>query len=342
MTSARDGYFTLKRSLRTDAGPRDVSDIRALQGMEVRALASAAFDEISRWVTPYPSFLLNRLRSLSLTCAAMWPAIDVSVVATVMKVPVLLFAIDDIVDGTRTVPRDDEAGSLLAACEDIALAGGRFDLASRMASLAPPLSANILAPWSEAGRACQRYCNELSALPGARYYYPFFAQIFASAMAGMRSELVARRIFIETGAVPAYQPYMETGKHSIGAPALFAAALVALGPEIEPDELQESWQAVNDFALAGGSCIRLANDVRSFARETEIEQRPNSMLILMRAEGMSEQDAERLVISRADAHLAAMRPLAQRLPASLHPWAEGVERFTSLIRDWYMVRELHE
>jgi len=153
MADKRDGYFDLKRTIRTETGLQDVSDIRAIQGAKVNRLASAAQDEVARWVEPYPTFTLNRLRSLSLACAGMCPDADVGIVATAVKVAVLLFAIDDIVDGTRAVPRDDEADSLLAVCGDIALAAGCLDPQARMASLTPELSSCMVTPWEEASQA---------------------------------------------------------------------------------------------------------------------------------------------------------------------------------------------
>jgi hypothetical protein len=342
MTNQRDDYFELKRTVRAETGVRDVSDIRAIQGARIKTLAAAVQDEVTRWCAPYPTFLLNRVPSLSVTCAGMFPDADVGVVATVVKLPVLLFAVDDIVDGTRVVPRDDEADSLLVVCGDIVRAAGSLDIEERRASLTPGLSPGVLLPWTEVGHALKRYCAELTAMPRARLFYPFFVRMFGYCMDGMRSELSARRTFIDTGEVPEYDAYMNSGRVSVGAPALFASALCAVAPEMDESELCARWSALDELVFAGGSCVRLANDVRSFAREMEIEQRPNSMVVLMRKGPMSEEAAEKLAISRADEHLSAMRPLVQALPEALQPWAAGVERFTSLIRDWFMVRELHD
>jgi hypothetical protein len=286
--------------------------------------------------------MLNRVRSTSLACAVMCPDAGVDAVATGLKIGALLFAVDDIVDGTRVVPRDDEADSLLITCRDAALSAGRVDLDLRIASLLPPLSSDVITPWRETSAALSVYCSELSALPRAELYYPFFAEMFASAMEGMRNEVVARRTFIESNIVPDYESYLAEGKRSIASPALCAAVLVSLAPEMEPSAFHACADAVREFVLMGGSCIRLANDVRSFAREKDIEQRPNSILVLMRTEALSERDAEEVVVGRANGCLAALVPLAAALPAALQPWAEAVQRFTALIRDWYMVRELHE
>lgn len=346
MDEDRRGYFEIQHTVTTPAQLRSVADIPALQHPRVPAIATRAATAARAWADRFPALLQNRIDGLARTCATLCldfdePTADAAC-AVAMKVAVSLFAIDDVVDGTVVEPRDDEADALLVLCRDLADSGGRSDVAAAETKLAAPLSPALAPSWRDAARAFADYCQKLVAGPGADHHYPFFARMFSGAMEGMRDELAARREFIESGAVPAFADYLDAGQRSIASPAVYAAVLVALAPQL-PEVRGELLAAQLDgFALAGGACLRLANDVRSYKRELEVEQRPNSVVVVMRETGSSEAEAQAAVIHRADEQLHRMHQIAATLPGRLRPWTKAVGRFTTVMRDWYMLRELHD
>jgi Terpene synthase family 2, C-terminal metal binding len=344
MNTANDnnGYFDVHRQVLAETGVHSLADIETIKSPRIVARAKAVAREIYGWANGYPTILQNRIDSLSLACSAMCPDSGVDVTVSAVKVAVLLFAIDDIVDGTVVSPRDDEADALLVACRDLALSRGTLDLDAAETGLSQPLSSDVATSWRTIIRAFATYCAELADGENPERYYPFFARMFATAMEGMRFELRARRRFIETSDVPDYDSYLDAGKRSIASPVVYAAVLVALGPPLARDDVDRSADSLDEFALMGGACLRLANDVRSYARELQFEQRPNSVLVLMRTMGLTEREAEAEIVVRADRCLAALPSLSNQLPQDLQEWATGVVQFTTLMRDWYMIRELHE
>jgi hypothetical protein len=335
MPNVRNGYFDVRRTVAADTGVETLSDIKHLRGGLLEEQAARVAEEVLTWAGQYPTILQNRVGSLSLCCSAMTPD-DHETTVIAVKVAVLLFAIDDIVDGTVIVPRDYEADALLVACSGIATFAGAGPAVAE-----PALSPELAAPWREVIRAFAGYCAALAARPLAELYYPFFARMFVAAMEGMRFELRSRRLFIERREVPTYDAYLDAGKKSIASPVVYAATLVALAPTLDRATVVGNAQIMDEFALLGGACLRLANDLRSYARELEIEQRPNSVIVLMHSLGLAEHEAEAEVLARADGFLRELPGLAARLPEKLQAWAMSVERFTALMRDWYMLRELH-
>lgn len=342
MTRGRDDYFKIHRQTVTDTGLRDVTDIGILQEPAVMALAKEIEPELRRWTEEYPAIPRNRIPSVSLTYAATCLSLGRHVMLVTAKVTLLLFAIDDIVDGAIVPLSDDDATTFLRLCRDLVVSKGNVDIEERTRALTSPLPAELVALWNDTALALQRYCAALDELARADIYYPFFARMFVGAMEGMIFEVNSRRRFIEAQAIPSYDEYMDAGKKSIASPIVCAAMLSALGPDIDPMTIKLHAHAMDEFAYTGGACVRLANDVRSFAREAEVEKRPNSMMILLISDQLSEAAAEAEVIRRANDALLEMTEQAKALPNPLARWARSSRSFTALMRDWYMVREFHD
>lgn len=342
MTGDRDGYFEVKRTIKAHTGVGSLGDIDQLHDERVRALAGLVQTEVHRWLECHPLSSENRLSAMALTCSAMCVDLGFEAALVSTKLTLLMFAIDDVVDGTFFVPLDEQADALLIACGELALAGGGIDFDARRRGLSTPLATELDGYWLASVTAFDAFCKDLRRMPGADAYYEYFAGKFMAMTEGMRVELRARRRFIEDASIPGFDEYFHNGQRSVGAPAVFASTLVASNPVMTPDDWAAVLGFVDECLWGAGACIRLTNDVRSHARELEIEQRPNSVAIKMLGEGLNEAEAEAAMIRLADESLAMLEHRVPQVPAALRVWAESVWRFTSVIRDWYMLRELHD
>lgn len=342
MTHTPDDYFKIQRSTTTDTGLREVADIGILQDPRVAADARLLEPQLRQWCDAYPAVPRNRIPSVCLTYAASCLNLGNHVTLATSQVTLLLFSIDDIVDGAIEPLSDVATKAYLSLCQDLVLTRGSEDIYARTQALNESLPRNISPIWHDTARALQHYCRALASTPRAELYYPFFARTFAGAMEGMIFEVESRRRFIESNLIPSYNEYLDAGKKSIASPIVCAVMLAVLAPAVDSEVINHYTSALDELMFTGGACVRLANDVRSYTREVEIEQRPNSMMILMLSERLREAAAEAEVIRRASEFLLAMDGLAADLPASLRPWAKAIRTFTALMRDWYMVREFHD
>ncbi|NUW37814.1 hypothetical protein HTZ77_41415 [Nonomuraea sp. SMC257] len=132
---------------------------------------------------------------------------------------------------------------------------------------------------------------------------------------------------------PAYDDYLANGRITILYPTWWAAAVALCGPRPVP------WGTVERATLLGASCVRLANDIRTFERE-KAEGKPNSIAILQR-DGATAEEA----VARVAAHVgeleAAFHAALAELPEELAGIADGQRRSVAFNGRWYLARDTH-
>ncbi len=341
----KSGYFEQRRTMKNVVTATEVSGIPAEDRTRVVQTAQLVFPQVVNWVKDYPPILPLRIPSTCLACTAMCPEADLAALTEVSVLSLILFAQDDIGDGIMGTYTDAQIEQVLIIWDKIVQDGGsRYqDYPALLGDLNPDQEQ----PWAQLTGALTRFCRELQTFPYAEAYYQFFARHFTLAMKSMRVELYDRQTFERTRRFPTYAHYMSVGRESIGASFIVAALLVMIGaPPTDPaafyDPEFESLDALLDeLALTCAASIRLSNDIRSFEREL-LEQKPNSLLIMMLAEGWSEQTSEAFALSQIDVYLEKMEPLIAKLPTSLQLWGASLRRLGRFAKDWYQTREFHD
>lgn len=316
----------------------EISGIPQQDQRRVAEIASAIYPKVAEWTGQFPAILQDRVPSVCLACAATTPDFGDQVSAYTSIISLVLFAIDDVADGSVGVYTDPQLDNLLSAFAVIVKnVGTGQEISFQGLDNLPQAGADK--PWVIVAQALEKLCREIKAFPAASLYYSFFAKRFGLLMEAMRAELNWRIAYEQNESYPTYQEYLTNGQESIASPTVAACVLAMVGqaanrpaPELE--------SLLDELTLACGASTRLANDIRSFERE-RLEHKPNSLLIRMLFDGISEKEAEKFVIEQVDAHLERTRSLAVLLPEALKAWGDSVVRLTSFTRDYYLTREFH-
>ncbi|MBX3053488.1 MAG: hypothetical protein KF753_18575 [Caldilineaceae bacterium] len=225
-------------------------------------LTTRASRELHRWAASYPLIRRVRVWPLSLSVTAAAPFASASALVSMARVSLWVFTIDDlfdeetvpfaelrrrverykeIVDGDNGVQRRDR-DTLVLALRDIL-----EDLATY------PLFPALQEEWS-------------SAVHGT--------------LDGMMREHEWRthyRADRATDQLPDYDTYLENGLYTVGGPPHIWTTLIAIN---DPTML-DHYTRIKDLAMAASTCIRLANDLRSYDKEIA-EFKINSIVILQR------------------------------------------------------------
>lgn len=242
--------------------------------LRVFDLTTRASRELHRWAANYPLIRRVRVWPLSLSVAAAAPFASVAALVSMARVSLWVFTIDDLFD-EETVPFTElrrrverykeivsgadntqrrERDTLVLALQDI-----RDDLASY------PLFPALREEW---------------------------ANTFHGTLDGMMQEHEWRthyRSNRHTDRLPGYDTYVENGLYTVGGPPHVWTTLIAIGDE----SVLDRYSPIKELGLAASTCIRLANDLRSYDKEIS-EFKINSIVILLRealAEGRSQQEA---------------------------------------------------
>jgi hypothetical protein len=244
-------------------------------------LSARAAQTLHRWAARYPLIRRVRVWPLALSVAAAAPFASVEALISTARLSLWVFTLDDLFDEERVPqvelqrradryraiaegrPAPTAPDSLAAALREI-----REDLASY------PLFADLGSVWAEA------LCGTIS---------------------GMEHEYQWRLRYRREGAdaLPPYDEYVQTGLYSIGGPPHVWAAVITSGDASTPEHLP----LLRQMEQVASTCIRLANDLRSYQKEIE-EGKINALVLLSRTfrqEGAGEAEAYR----RAEAAVRA-------------------------------------
>jgi hypothetical protein len=293
------------------------------RGAVLRA-ALDAVPEAAELLRPYPILYADgessasRLAFSCLSAAATFPDAGRAEIADLGALTVILFGIDDIADGVAGHRTEHDHVAFYAELLAILTSGPREP--------AEGATGEIQAAW-------ERWCARFHRYAGAAAHTPNLVRRLELAGLAMRRERAWA-----TGAEPwpSYDGYLAGGLHSILYPTWWSAALGVCGPD--PADAAH-WAAIEPSTHLGASCMRLANDIRTFERE-KAEGKPNSIEILRR-EGLGAAAALERVTAHIDRLDAAFRAALSGLPEELAPIAAGQLRSVAFNGRWYLARDTH-
>ncbi|WP_214319775.1 terpene synthase family protein [Nonomuraea sediminis] len=318
------GYFDIRNELADTllAGSHQLAGVPERDRGKVLRAAVEAVPKAAEMLRSYPALYADgtgsasRLAFSCLSAAATFPDGTRDEIADLGALTVILFGVDDIADSV--------VGRRSAA-----------DFADLFGALVSILRGE---EGQESGeqvvRAWAQWCERLRARPGAPVHVPAMADQLALA-----GEAMARERAWASGADPwpSYDDYVANGMLTILYHTWWAAALAILGPLPAG---AGHWAAIEEATHLGATCLRLANDIRSFERE-RAEGKPNSIAILQR-QGLAVHEAVRRVSAHIDVLDARFTERLAELPAELKPVAVGQRRSVAFNGRWYLARDTHD
>ena len=259
-------------------------------------LSARAAQGLYHWAARYPLIRRVRVWPLALSVAAAAPFSSVEALISTARLSLWVFTLDDLFDEER-VPENElmrraeryraivqyrrmpAPGDSLAA----AICEVRDDLARY------PLFTSLGAEWSRA------LCGTIN---------------------GMVQEYNWRLSYRRLGAsiLPSYAEYLAAGLYSIGGPPHIWAAIITGGDGSASRHLEP----LRSMEKAASTCIRLANDVQSYAKEVS-EGKFNALVLLSRAfeqGGLRAADALEAAHTRVRAEIAAGLGTLRQLQAA--------------------------
>lgn len=258
---------------------------------DLQALAQQTAAHLAAWAGPHTVIRRGRIEPAAIQMAASAPFASPQTLSLTLQVGLWIAALDDLVDegevdvaaiaarlrGYEDPAADPEDGDDLAAM----LHETWLDL-SRQA-LFPALAA----PWQQALH---------EHLHGHLREH------------GWRSDYRQHR-----ASLPSYAAYLAVGRRTIGFPLIPWTFLIAFGDPTAPAHMGE----LEEMAATAGTCLRLANDLRSYERELG-EGKINAVLILGQDAGAAamKQSAEEHILGEIEAGLTLLRRQRQTLATS--------------------------
>lgn len=257
-------------------GPED--QIRIFD-LSIRATAP-----LHQWAARYPLIRRERVWPLALSVAAAAPFASLDALVSTARLSLWVFTLDDLFDEEH-VPQAE----LMRRAE-------RYQAIAR---------AEIEAPRSDSlAVALQEVRNDLARYPLFASLSGQWADALCGTIDGMITEYDWRLGYREVGPdmLPSYDEYLSSGLYSIGGPPHVWAALITTADPSTPDHLSH----LRVMELIACTCIRLANDLRSYPKEVD-EGNINALVLLGRSligDGLSARDAHQLAEERVRGEIA--------------------------------------
>ncbi len=339
----KDGYFEQQRTLKNSTSATELSGIPIAERAQVVKTAQLICPTVVNWIKEYPVILPVRVPSTCLFWAATSPVLEHIVITEAALLSFVVFAIDDIADGVIGLHTNEQIEDLLTFYTNIVQSGGA-NYHSYPHFLNKFTNFDDSQPWLQTAKALAKCCQEILTFPSASASYHFFVKHFSLCMESMRVELQWRQDFEQTQSLPTYEQYLKNGRESVALSALVAGVL-AMVQELPVDAKLESSQfdlesLLDELILTYSASIRLANDVRGFERE-RIENKPNSLLILMLANSLTEKEAEAIALKEMENYRDKADSMLPWLPESLQVWGSAVKRLTWFCTEFFKIREFH-
>ncbi|MET9338755.1 terpene synthase family protein [Nonomuraea sp. NPDC003804] len=294
------------------------------RGVVLRA-ALDAVPEAAALLRPFPVLFADgessasRLAFSCLTTAATFPRARRDQIADLAALTAILFGVDDIADSIAGQWSESDFTAFFTRLPAVLSGEAGCD-----ASETP--MGQVVAAWT-------RWCARFQRYAGAAVHAPNLAEqleLAGAAMARERAWAAAKQPW------PSYDDYLANGLLTILYPTWWSAALAVCGP-LPADA--SHWTSVEAATRLGASCVRLANDIRTFEREKS-EGKPNSVAIL-EGTGTSATAAVHQVMAAIDELEAAFRAELATIPAELERIAEGQRRSVTFNNRWYLARDTH-
>lgn len=248
-------------------------------------LSARTAQSLYRWAARYPLIRRVRVWPLALSVAAAAPDSSIEALIATARLSLWVFTLDDLFDEER-VPRDElsrRAARYHAIAHNQPTAPARDSLATALRDVRDDLTR-----------------------------YPLFAALgheWAAALCGtidgMTQEYAWRQSYRQGDAasLPTYEEYLAAGRYSIGGPPHVWAALITTDDPSTPRHLEH----LRPMEQVASTCIRLANDLQSHAKELA-EGKINALVLLshaFQADGCSVEEATRQAMARVTTEITA-------------------------------------
>lgn len=254
------------------------------QQVHIFDLSAHMVPPLHRWAARYPLIRRVRVWPLSLSVAAAAPFSSIDALVATARVSLWVFTLDDLFDEER-VPQ----GELMRRAERY-----RAIVQNEPTEPASDSLANAL----------HEIRDELATYP----LFPSLGQEWANALCGtidgMTREYFWRLSYRnDRGAtLPSYEDYLANGLYSIGGPPHMWASLIATGDASAVDHLDE----LRAMERIASTCIRLANDLQSYAKEIT-EEKINAIVLIsseLETQGVPVEEAHTQAEARVRAEIA--------------------------------------
>jgi len=334
----RKGYFELETGSQTPQSSGELSGVPAAERARVIAATRRVYAEVAAWAKRFPVILPVRIPNTCLTWAATLPEDALPAIGTLSRQSLILFALDDLVDGAIGSYTHEQIERMLDLYRGMVMNG---DQASEEAGSLSPSDASP--PWAQVARGLAESYGEVSGYPHGVDYYPFIAKHFAMGMDAMSKELEWQRAFLANKFYPTYQEYMGHARSSIMSPALLATQIAVTRSRREASYAKDAriMSCLDQIALAVGTCVRLANDIRSHARELLFENKTSSIAIVMMSRNLTEQEARLHILDEMAACIETLPPLVAALPVELRACGCQAIRHVEIVKEMFLAQEFH-
>lgn len=338
-SAARPDLLAIRRSLGHDVDRHAFSHLAPDLQKTILTGAKSLLPAITAWATRYPIVSAKRLMPACVAAAVTFPDGAATLQHLLAQFYLALWAMDDVVDGIVAGDYGPaQTTALLQLLIAITAHPGRGFRAfpEHLAPLAP---LDDRAPWAQAVSLQAEFCTALQAWPGFTEHYTAFAARFAGMIRSWEVEIAWKARLQAASWLPSYAAYLENGRESIIHAAILLAFLVMVPPA--GSDASEISPAVEPVLVAASTGVRLANDVRSYARDLA-EQKPTALQILMHERGLDESAAEKVLLEAIATYEADLERALAALPAALVPWGEAVRRVTLFGIGVYLGQEFHQ
>lgn len=305
-----------------------LSNLDDSQKLRIFDLTTRASRELHRWVVRYPLIRRVRVWPLSLSVAAAASFASAAALVTMARMNLWVFTIDDLFD-EEIVPFV-ELKRRVSQYHQI-LAGGHADARRERDTL-------VL--------ALQDIRNDLQS-------YPLFATLqdeWANAVAGtldaMLREHEWRLHYRDEHAnmqLPSYESYLSHGLYSVGGPPHIWTSLIAIGD----DSVVQHLERIKELERSASICIRLSNDLRSYAKEVS-EGKINSVVIRQReamTRGIGETTALELACATVrediERNLARCTELQHHARTATGQPEQAIADIARFVCDFYVHHDYH-
>ncbi|HEU0169311.1 MAG TPA: terpene synthase family protein [Chloroflexota bacterium] len=288
-------------------------------------LSARMVPPLHRWAARYPLIRRVRVWPLSLSVAAAAPFCSSEALVAEARVSLWVFTLDDLFDEER-VPQTE----LMKRAE-------RYRAIAQNQPTAP-------APDSLAN-ALREIRDELSTYPLFASLGDEWARALCGTIDGMTREYFWRLSYRKDGgaALPTYDEYVANGLYSIGGPPHMWSAIIATGDLSAVDHIEE----LRQMERLSSTCIRLANDLQSYAKEIT-EEKINALILISRElqdQGIPEKEALERAESRVKAEIAAGIETLGEMQAKVrtktgHPEA-ALADIARFVCDFYTKHDYH-
>jgi hypothetical protein len=230
-------------------------------GEQVRIfdLSARAAQTLHRWAARYPLIRRVRVWPLALSVSAAAPFASVEALISTARLSLWVFTLDDLFDEER-VPRAE----LMRRAE-------------RYRAIAANQLSNV--PNDSLAAALCEIRDDLARYPLFEKLGPVWAEALCGTIDGMLREYQWRTMYRRDGAaaLPTYEEYVATGLYSIGGPPHVWSAVITAGDMTSTEQLPH----LRTMEQVASTCIRLANDLRSYQKEI-VEGKINALVLLSR------------------------------------------------------------